>query len=137
VPTYNQRCKNLTKSKKHKGSRARALAIDFSPMKRGIIKKCRLMKPKKPNSANRKIANVKLSSGRTVNCYVPGLGHELRDYHVVYVRGGGPKDLNGIQYNLIRGQLDFFWKERKGINRVNKLTAHGQPKLEKRDQYNQ
>jgi small subunit ribosomal protein S12 len=135
MPTLNQKCNQIHKRKKRKGARARALSIDHSPVKRGIVKKVRIVKPKKPNSAQRKIANVKLSSRQTVNCYIPGLGHNLREYSVVYALGGAAKDLNGTQYHLMRGQLDFHWKEREEIQRVNKLTRRGLPKLDKRDEF--
>lgn len=134
--TFNQCCRLVHKKKFRKQSRARALAINNSPFRKGIVVKVRFVKPKKPNSANRRIAKVKLTSGRTVNCYIPGFGHNLRDYSIVMVRGGGgPTDLNGIQYHLIRGLLDFSWKERDGIYRTNKLTRRGVPKPEKRDEF--
>lgn len=135
MPTFNQLLKKRKFVNKKKNSRAKALSIDKSPFKRGIVMKVRTKKPKKPNSATRKIAQVKLSNKRTVNCYIPGLGHNLRDYSVVLVRGGGAKDLNGIQYHCIRGLFDFDWRERKEINRQNKLTRRGVPKNEKRDVY--
>jgi small subunit ribosomal protein S12 len=73
------------------------------------------MKPKKPNSAQRKIAKVKLNCGRgekrAVTCYIPGRGHTLREYSDVMVRGGHVPDLPGVQYKLMRGVLDFDWKE--------------------------
>ena len=134
--TYNQLCyRKLHLIKFRKKSRAKGLSIDNSPFKQGIVMKCRYVKPKKPNSANRRIAKVKLTSGKSVNCYIPGFGNNLRDYSIVLVKGGGPKDLNGIQYHLIRGLFDFSWKERKGIDRQNKLTRRGIPKPDKREDF--
>jgi len=135
MPTLNQLCRNLFRKKKRKGSHARALSIDKSPFKKGVVMKTIIRKPKKPNSAIRKTAKVKLSSGRTVHAYIPGLGHNLRDFSVVLVRGGGPKDVNGIQYHIMRGRFDFDWRERKEINRQNKLTRRGIPKVDKRSDF--
>lgn len=134
--TLNQLCKRKNHLRKFKkGSRAKALAKDKSPFKKGIVMRVRFVKPKKPNSANRRIAKVKLTSGQSVNCYIPGFGHNLRDYSIIMVRGGGPKDLNGIQYHIMRGILDFSWKERAGIDRQNKLTRRGIPKPGKREDF--
>jgi small subunit ribosomal protein S12 len=103
------------------------------PFLKALVARVRTAKPKKPNSAIRKIARVRLSSGRVVNCYIPGLGHNLREFSVVLVQGGGVKDLPGIQYHILRGRFDFTWKER--IKRQNKLTRRGVPKVEKRDNF--
>ena len=131
MTTYNQLCHKAHSTKFRKGSPARAL--ECSPFKKGIVSRVRIMKPKKPNSAMRKTAKVQLSTGRSVNCYIPGLGHNLRDFSQVLVRGGPVKDLPGIQYHIIRGRLEFDWKER--IDRQKKLTRRGVPKPDKRKDY--
>jgi small subunit ribosomal protein S12 len=133
MTTYNQLClpKKIHKPKFHKGSPSGAMRNH--PFLRGVVVKVKIAKPKKPNSAIRKIARINLSSGRSVNCYIPGLGHNLREFSVVLVQGGGVKDLPGIQYHILRGRFDFTWKER--INRQNKLTRRGVPKMEKRDEF--
>jgi small subunit ribosomal protein S12 len=83
------------------------LALNGSPFKKGTCVKIRTMKPKKPNSAIRKIARVKLSNNKIVTAYIPGQGHSLQDHSVVLVRGGRTKDLPGLHYKLIRGKFDF------------------------------
>lgn len=77
-----------------------------SPFKRGICLKVTTMTPKKPNSALRKIARVRLSSGEEVTAYIPGIGHNLQEHSVVLVRGGRVKDLPGVRYHIIRGVYD-------------------------------
>jgi small subunit ribosomal protein S12 len=88
-----------------KGTRAKGLRK--CPQKRGVCVKIRTMKPKKPNSAQRKVAKVRLSTGRCVVGYIAGKGHNLREYSAVLVRGGRVPDLPGVQYHLIKGKLDF------------------------------
>ncbi|MDD5146735.1 MAG: 30S ribosomal protein S12 [Candidatus Pacebacteria bacterium] len=78
----------------------------FSPYKRGICLKVFTVTPKKPNSALRKVARVKLSSGKEVTAYIPGEGHTLQEHSIVLVRGGRVKDLPGVRYHIIRGHLD-------------------------------
>lgn len=84
------------------------------------------MSPKKPNSAVRKIAKVRLSTGRVVTCYIPGMGHDLREYSDVLVRGGHVPDLPGVQYHLVRGKFDFNWKEDE--IRTNARSKYGIPR---------
>ena len=83
------------------------LAIDQdSPQKRGVCTVVKTATPKKPNSALRKIARVRLSNGIEVNAYIPGIGHNLQEHSVVMIRGGRVKDLPGVRYHIIRGTLD-------------------------------
>lgn len=89
----------------------RSTALNSCPQKRGVCYKVRTMKPKKPNSAQRKIAKVTLSTGRRVTCYIAGKGHNLREYSAVLVRGGRVPDLPGVQYHLIKGKFDFSSEE--------------------------
>jgi small subunit ribosomal protein S12 len=77
-----------------------------SPQKRGVCTRVGTMAPKKPNSALRKYARVKLSNGMEVTCYIPGIGHNLQEHSVVMIRGGRVKDLIGVRYHIIRGTLD-------------------------------
>ena len=77
-----------------------------SPQKRGVCSQVKTMSPKKPNSALRKIARVRLTNGMEVTAYIPGEGHNLQEHSVVLIRGGRVKDLNGVRYHIIRGALD-------------------------------
>lgn len=77
-----------------------------NPFKRGVCTKVTTMTPKKPNSALRKIAKVRLSNGQEVTAYIPGIGHNLQEHSVVLIRGGRVKDLPGVRYHIIRGKLD-------------------------------
>lgn len=77
-----------------------------SPFKRGVCIKVSTMTPKKPNSAIRKFARVRLSNGMEVNAYIPGIGHNLQEHSVVMIRGGRVKDLPGMRYHIVRGKLD-------------------------------
>ena len=77
-----------------------------SPQKRGVCTSVRTMTPKKPNSAMRKVARVRLTNGKEVNAYIPGEGHNLQEHSIVLVRGGRVKDLPGVRYHLVRGALD-------------------------------
>lgn len=97
-----------------------------NPQLKGVCVKIRLVKPKKPNSAVRKIAKVRLSNNYTVLAYVPGQGHNLREHSRVLLRGGRTPDLPGLHYKLIRGKYDFSWQER--FTRVNRRSKFGVPK---------
>jgi len=118
VPTINQLIRKGRVSKKAK-SKSPALQYTFntekqrrtrredgSPQKRGVCTVVRTMTPKKPNSALRKIARVRLSNGIEVTAYIPGEGHQLQEHSVVLVRGGRVKDLPGVRYHIVRGALD-------------------------------
>ncbi len=77
-----------------------------SPLKRGVCTQVKIMTPKKPNSALRKIARVKLSNGMEVTAYIPGIGHNLQEHSIVMIRGGRVRDLPGVRYHIVRGTLD-------------------------------
>ena len=81
-------------------------ALDGSPQRRGVCVRVYTTTPKKPNSALRKVARVRLTSGFEVTCYIPGIGHNLQEHSVVLVRGGRVKDLPGVRYTIVRGKLD-------------------------------
>jgi len=118
VPTINQLVRSGRKTKQQK-SKAPALQFTLNsekqrrtrqpkgaPQKRGVCTIVRTMTPKKPNSALRKIARVRLSNGMEVTAYIPGEGHQLQEHSVVLVRGGRVKDLPGVRYHIVRGTLD-------------------------------
>ena len=105
MPTINQLC--LQKIRKKKIFKIKAKALLKCPQKKGVCIKVFTKTPKKPNSALRKVAKIKLSYGKKVEAYIPGEGHNLQDYSVVLMRGGRVKDLPGIKYHLIRGKYDF------------------------------
>lgn len=105
MPTYNQLCKKQRIKKKKKN---KVPALDGCPQKKGICTKLVLRTPKKPNSALRKLAKLKLSNKKRIYAYIPGEGgHNLQEYSNVIIRGGRVKDLPGIKYHLVRGKLDF------------------------------
>ena len=103
MPTINQLIHSGRKSVK---SRTKSPALDKAPQRRGVCVRVFTMTPKKPNSALRKVARVKLVSGREVTAYIPGEGHNLQEHSVVLVRGGKVKDLPGVRYHIVRGTLD-------------------------------
>ena len=116
MPTFNQlvrkgrqvSVKKSTAPALQKGfnSIKKAQSDMSSPQKRGVCTAVRTMTPKKPNSALRKIARVKLTNGYEVTAYIPGVGHNLQEHSVVMIRGGRVKDLPGVRYHIIRGSLD-------------------------------
>ncbi|GFR74503.1 30S ribosomal protein S12 [Elysia marginata] len=86
--------------------RGKAMALDTCPQRRGVCTRVYTTTPKKPNSAMRKVARVRLTNGNEVNAYIPGEGHNLQEHSIVLVRGGRVKDLPGVKYHIIRGALD-------------------------------
>lgn len=105
MSTYNQLCKKQRKKKK---SLNKTPALQKCPQKKGICTKLVLRTPKKPNSALRKLAKLKLTNKKFIYAYIPGEGHNLQEYSTVLIRGGRVKDLPGIKYHLIRGKFDFL-----------------------------
>ncbi len=103
MPTINQL---IRKGRGHKIYRSKAPALHTNPQKRGVCLQVKTMTPKKPNSALRKIARVRLSNGHEVTAYIPGEGHNLQEHSIVLVRGGRVPDLPGVRYHIIRGTLD-------------------------------
>ncbi|MBE0478080.1 30S ribosomal protein S12 [Candidatus Aerophobetes bacterium] len=103
MPTINQLVKKGRKKPKKK---RKSLALEKSPQKKGVCVAVRTLTPKKPNSALRKIARVRLSTGKTVTAYISGEGHNLQEHSIVLVRGGRVKDLPGVKYHIVRGTLD-------------------------------
>lgn len=103
MPTINQLIR-IGRSKKR--VRAKAPALQSCPQKRGVCTLVKTTTPKKPNSALRKIARIKLTNGVEVTGYIPGVGHNLQEHSIVMIRGGRVKDLPGVRYHIIRGVLD-------------------------------
>ena len=125
MPTYNQLCKKKRIRKKRKTNTP---ALEKAPQKKGICTKLVLRTPKKPNSALRKLAKVKLTNKRRVYAYIPGEGeHSLQEYSNVIIRGGRVKDLPGIKYHLVRGKLDFSGLAKRKTSR----SKYGTKKLKK------
>jgi small subunit ribosomal protein S12 len=103
MPTINQLVRmGRTKPK----NRTKSPALVSSPQRRGVCTRVTTMTPKKPNSALRKIARVKLTTGKEITAYIPGEGHNLQEHSVVLIRGGRVKDLPGVRYHIVRGTLD-------------------------------
>lgn len=103
MPTINQLVRRPRRSPANK---SKVRDLNLSPMKRGVCLVVRTMTPKKPNSALRKIARVRLSNGREVTAYIGGEGHNLQEHSIVLVRGGRVRDLPGVRYHVVRGSLD-------------------------------
>ena len=116
MPTFNQLVKTGRKSLEKKSktpalitslnTKKNVMTNNASPQKRGVCTAVKTATPKKPNSALRKIARVRLTNGMEVSAYIPGVGHNLQEHSVVMVRGGRVKDLPGVRYHIIRGTLD-------------------------------
>ena len=103
MPTINQL---IRKSRVQRVARNKVPALNSSPQKRGVCTRVYTTTPKKPNSALRKVARVRLTNGFEVTSYIPGEGHNLQEHSVVMIRGGRVKDLPGVRYHIIRGTLD-------------------------------
>ena len=122
MPKINELIK---KKKKKKKKINRTLDLQQHPFKKGVCLKVFTKKPKKPNSALRKLARVKLSNKKEVTAYIPGEGHNLQEYSVVLVRGGRVQDIPGVKYHLVRGIYDF----ERLLLRKKKRSKYGTKKL--------
>lgn len=127
MPTINQLVRNGRK-KIHSKSKSPALDVNYdtlkkvetevnSPQKRGVCVAVRTVTPKKPNSALRKVARVRLTNGYEVMAYIPGIGHNLQEHSVVLIRGGRVKDLPGVRYHIVRGALDTAGVQKRNQSR--------------------
>lgn len=132
MPTINQL---VRKGRKKITKKTKAPALMGSPQKRGVCTRVYATTPKKPNSALRKVARVRLTNGFEVTCYIPGEGHNLQEHSMVLIRGGRVKDLPGVRYHIIRGVLDTSGvEERKrgrslyGAKRPKRQKMAGEPK---------
>ena len=103
MPTINQLLKRSRIKRRYSN---KVPALEHQPQKRGVCVKVYTTTPKKPNSALRKVARVRLSNGHEVTAYIPGEGHNLQEHSVVLIRGGRVKDLPGVRYHILRGNLD-------------------------------
>jgi small subunit ribosomal protein S12 len=103
MPTINQL---IRKGRDHKLKKSKSPALKECPQKRGVCTRVMTFTPKKPNSALRKVARVRLTNGIEVTAYIPGIGHNLQEHSAVLIRGGRVKDLPGVRYHIIRGTLD-------------------------------
>jgi small subunit ribosomal protein S12 len=110
MPTINQLVRN---SREKVSKRNKVPALKACPQKRGVCLRVYTTTPKKPNSALRKVARVKLTNGQEVTAYIPGEGHNLQEHSVVLIRGGRVKDLPGVRYHIIRGTLDTQGLEKR------------------------
>ena len=127
MPTKNQLIRKKRKSIKKKGT---SPALKSCPQKRGVCTRVYTTTPKKPNSALRKVARVRLTTGSEVTVYIPGEGHNLQEHSVVCLRGGRVKDLPGVRYHLIRGLLDTSGVEnrRRGRSKYGAQRPKGDKK---------
>ncbi|MBL3593175.1 MAG: 30S ribosomal protein S12 [Synergistaceae bacterium] len=114
MPTINQLIRNGRKTKK---VRTASPALQSNPAKRGVCTRVYTTTPKKPNSALRKVARIRLTNGIEVTAYIPGVGHNLQEHSVVMVRGGRVKDLPGVRYHIVRGTLDTAGVENRRQSR--------------------
>jgi small subunit ribosomal protein S12 len=121
MPTINQLVRN---SREKVSKRNKVPALKACPQKRGVCLRVYTTTPKKPNSALRKVARVKLTNGQEVTAYIPGEGHNLQEHSVVLLRGGRVKDLPGVRYHILRGNLDT-----QGVaNRKKRRSLYGAKK---------
>ncbi len=114
MPTISQLVRKGRELVKYK---SKSPALQSNPQKRGVCVRVTTMTPKKPNSALRKIARVRLVHGIEVTAYIPGIGHNLQEHSVVLIRGGRVKDLPGVRYHIIRGTLDSMGVEKRKSSR--------------------
>ena len=108
MPTINQL---IRKGRRKRRQKSKAPVLEQCPQKRGVCLQVKTQTPKKPNSALRKIARVRLSNGREITAYIPGESHNLQEHSIVLVRGGRVRDLPGVRYHVIRGTLDTLGVE--------------------------
>jgi small subunit ribosomal protein S12 len=114
VPTINQLVRKGRQQVKYKTA---SPALQSSPQKRGVCTRVYTQTPKKPNSALRKVARVRLTNGIEVTTYIPGVGHNLQEHSIVLIRGGRVKDLPGVRYHIVRGTLDATGVEKRRRSR--------------------
>ena len=114
MPTISQL---VRKGRTSSTKKSKSVALNKSPQKRGVCTRVYTTTPKKPNSAMRKVARVRLTNGKEVNAYIPGEGHNLQEHSIVLVRGGRVKDLPGVRYHIVRGALDTAGVEERSQRR--------------------
>ena len=114
MPTINQLVRRARRAPKAK---SKVKDLDASPQKRGVCLQVKTTTPKKPNSALRKVARVRLSNGKEVTAYIGGEGHNLQEHSIVLIRGGRVRDLPGVRYHVVRGALDCLGVDGRGQGR--------------------
>jgi len=114
MPTINQL---VRKGRRQQKRRTKSPVLDACPQKRGVCLQVKTQTPKKPNSALRKVARVRLSNGKEVTVYIPGEGHNLQEHSVVLIRGGRVRDLPGVRYHILRGTLDASGVDGRHVSR--------------------
>ena len=124
MPTISQL---VRKGRTSSSKKSKSVALNKSPQKRGVCTRVYTTTPKKPNSAMRKVARVRLTNGKEVNAYIPGEGHNLQEHSVVLIRGGRVKDLPGVRYHIVRGALDTAGVE----GRLQRRSKYGGKKPKK------
>ena len=124
MPTINQLIRNPRQSP---AMRSKTRDFAGSPQKRGVCLVVKTVTPKKPNSALRKVARVRLSNGREVTAYIGGEGHNLQEHSIVLVRGGRVRDLPGVRYHIVRGSLDCLGVEKRKQGRSKYGAKRGKP----------
>jgi small subunit ribosomal protein S12 len=125
MPTINQL---VRKGREVMEKKSTAPALKESPQKRGVCTRVYTTTPKKPNSALRKVARVRLTNGIEVTAYIPGIGHNLQEHSVVLIRGGRVKDLPGVRYHIIRGALDTAGVQKRSQGRSKYGTKRAKKK---------
>ena len=118
MPTIQQL---IRKGRRRIQVKSKSPALDSCPQRRGVCTRVYTTTPKKPNSAMRKVARVRMSNGKEVNAYIPGEGHNLQEHSIVLIRGGRVKDLPGVRYHIVRGALDTAGVE----NRQQRRSKYG------------
>ena len=124
MPTINQLVRHGRRKMRYK---SKAPALTGCPQRRGVCLAVKTQTPKKPNSALRKVARVRLTNGQEVTAYIPGEGHNLQEHSVVLVRGGRVKDLPGVRYHIVRGTLDSLGVEGRNRSRSKYGTKTPKP----------
>ncbi|PSS05311.1 hypothetical protein BD289DRAFT_478205 [Coniella lustricola] len=125
--TLNQVLRGCRKPRRPRHAISPALASNHDPQRKGVCIKVGITRPKKPNSGERKTARVRLTTGKTITAYIPGMGHNIQQHSVVLVRGGRAQDCPGVRYKLVRGALDLG-----GVaNRTNSRSKYGTKKPKK------
>ena len=114
MPTINQL---VRKGRKKIKKRSKSPVLDACPQRRGVCLQVKTQTPKKPNSALRKVARVRLSNGKEITAYIPGEGHNLQEHSIVLIRGGRVRDLPGVRYHILRGTLDTGSVDGRGQSR--------------------
>jgi small subunit ribosomal protein S12 len=128
MPTINQLVRH---GRRKIMNRSKSPALTGCPQRRGVCIAVRVMTPKKPNSALRKVARVRMTNGEEVTAYIPGEGHNLQEHSIVLVRGGRVKDLGGVRYHIVRGTLDSVGVANRKRGRSKYGTKRAKEKQEK------